>query len=126
MVMETESEEIWKPIEGFDCIYMVSNRGRVIAAERIFNGPSGKKQHKRQRFMAQYNGGQSLYVQLLKNGRLKHPFVQSLVANAFLGPIPAGCRLIHKDGNKHNNCLENLEYQLHEKSARIQPSITVQ
>jgi hypothetical protein len=96
MVMETESEEIWKPIEGFDGIYMVSNRGRVIAAERIFNGPSGKKQHKRQRLWLNTMGG-NLYMCSYKKCRLKHPFVQSLVANAFLGPIPAGCRLIHKD-----------------------------
>lgn len=36
--------------------------------------------------------------------------IHVLVAAAFLGPCPDGQEINHKDGNKQNNCVENLEY----------------
>lgn len=40
----------------------------------------------------------------------KYPYVHSLVAEAFLGDRPSGHVVGHKDDNKLNNCVENLEY----------------
>ena len=40
----------------------------------------------------------------------KHALVHILVAEAFLGPKPEGLQANHKDGNRANPCLENLEY----------------
>lgn len=36
--------------------------------------------------------------------------VHSLVARAFIGPRPSGYQVNHKDGQKQNNCVANLEY----------------
>lgn len=36
--------------------------------------------------------------------------VHSLVAEVFIGPRPEGMQVNHKDGNRYNNSVENLEY----------------
>lgn len=47
-----------------------------------------------------------------RNGTRRWPLVHRLVAAAFIGPSPTPeqCIVNHKDGNKGNNAVENLEY----------------
>ena len=47
------------------------------------------------------------------SGTEKWPTVHSLVAATFLGPRPKGMTINHKDGDKRNNRLDNLEYASH-------------
>lgn len=48
-------------------------------------------------------------VQLSWNSKYKHYLVHRLIWEAFNGPIPKGFVINHKDENKLNNCLSNLE-----------------
>ena len=48
-------------------------------------------------------------VQLSWNSKYKNYLVHRLVWEAFNGPIPKGMQINHKDENKRNNCLTNLE-----------------
>ena len=43
-------------------------------------------------------------------GRRNTRTVHSLVAEAFIGPVPVGCEVRHKDGDRKNPKLDNLEY----------------
>lgn len=51
-------------------------------------------------------------VALCINGQRKNFFVHTLVARAFLGPKPTGFHVHHKDFNKLNNNIHNIEYIL--------------
>lgn len=49
-------------------------------------------------------------VSLWKDGKVKDWLVARLVAITFLGDPPDGFTVNHKDGNRMNNALENLEW----------------
>ncbi len=91
--------EVWRTIPGdFRIPYMVSNFGRVLMKH-------GKKSRGRP-------GPAYRSVGLTRSdGRVSTLLVHVLVATAFLGR-PAGRNMVvnHKDLNKHNNCLSNLEW----------------
>ena len=93
-------EEIWKDIDGYNGKYQVSNFGRVKSIifnkERILKFRISEK-------------GYSI-VQLNINGIKKNYRVHRLVAQAFI-PNPDNLPQInHKDENKLNNCVDNLEW----------------
>lgn len=89
--------EIWREIEEYPN-YMVSNFGNV-------------KSLKTNKILKQYkNNSGYLTIQLCKNGMVKGFLVHRLVAQAFL-PNPNNLPEVnHKDENKTNNIVSNLEY----------------
>lgn len=98
------TEEKWKDIEEYEGLYQVSNLGRV---KSLGNGVT----HKEERILKQRkdNGGY-LKVHLCCEGKHKHHSVHRLVAQAFI-PNPDNLPQVnHKDENKQNNCVDNLEW----------------
>jgi hypothetical protein len=105
--MEKATCEIWKPVVGWEQYYEVSNLGNVRSLPR--------KMHnyiKPGRILKpQDNGHSYLNVGLhAPDKKDKHAYVHILVANAFI-PNPNNLREVnHKDFNKQNNNVENLEW----------------
>lgn len=100
-------EEIWKDIPNYEGFYQVSNLGRVKSLSRtLSNRPLKGKILKQFPCFRGY-----MNVVLCKNTYRKHRTVHQLVSEAFLGFTPCGHKLVpnHKDYNKSNNRLENLE-----------------
>jgi hypothetical protein len=91
-------EEIWRPVVGYEGFYEVSNLGRVksIRKNRIMKTPKDKRGYSQ--------------LNISDNKKLSHVTVHILVAKAFLGERPNKCHIDHIDGNKTNNCIDNLEY----------------
>jgi hypothetical protein len=50
------------------------------------------------------------YVRLSRPDKKQTIRLHGLVAAAFIGPRPEGLHINHKDGNRHNNAADNLEY----------------
>ena len=93
-------KELWVSIDGYDGLYSISNFGRVLSHHW------GKTRILRQRT----NHRGYAMVNLTKNSRLKTFRVHSLVAQHFL-PNPNGLtETNHKDENKLNNRVDNLEW----------------
>lgn len=88
--------EVWKDIAGYDGLYQISNKGRVRNARSILKT-----------FVC--GSGYSEII-LTKNRKRKPKLIHRLVAEAFL-LNPVGKREVnHKDGNKLNNDVGNLEW----------------
>lgn len=92
--------EIYKDIKGFENIYQISNKGNVKSLrfnkERILRTQIDKQGYQ--------------YINLNDCGKTIKIKIHRLVANAFI-PNPDNLPIInHKDENKCNNCVENLEW----------------
>ena len=112
--MKSNNEE-WKDIEGYEGIYQISNYGNVKSLERDIIDKSGKKRHNKERIL-KHNIDKYGYVYywLYNNGYKKCIKGHKLVAKYFL-PNPYNLPIInHKDENKSNNNVDNLEWCTYE------------
>lgn len=103
--------EVWKDVVGYEGLYQVSNMGRI---------KSLKYKRRNIPHITNYKPNQFGYirVQLTKNGERKGMHVHRLVYEAFVGKVPKWIatakgdermEINHKDENKSNNCVWNLE-----------------
>jgi len=97
--------EEWRPV--IRGLYEVSNCGHVRRNGRLLRPRlTGKPSN------AYYTLGSSI------DGRKRNFRVHRLVAEAFLGTCPCGMEVNHKDLNKFNNCIANLEYVTRSQNVR--------
>lgn len=104
-------QEVWKPVQGYEGIYEVSNLGRVRSLDRFTRNRWGTlrpvagamkvPQVKREGYC---------YLNLYSERKARPMYVHRLVALAFL-PNPDDLPQVnHKDGDKANNAVTNLEW----------------
>lgn len=104
--------EIWKDIPNCEGIYLVSSYGKVKSLDRMVNHYNGRKQIKKGKlFKTRFDKDGYPIVLIKLNGKPKLIRVHQLVAMAFLNHTPCGNNLVvnHKDFNKQNNHISNLE-----------------
>lgn len=91
-------KEIWKFCKGYEGLYRISNFGNVFSVRnnRLLTG-------------CKDNAGYVL-VCLSKNNKTVHRRVHRLVAQAFIKNPNDWPEVNHKDGDKANNCVNNLEW----------------
>lgn len=93
-------EEIWKDIKDYEGLYQISNLGNIISFH-----------HKKPKILHQsitHCGYKQ--VDLYKNKKRKKIGVHILVAQAFVLGWFKGAEVNHKDLNKTNNYVDNLEW----------------
>lgn len=93
-------DEIWRDIEGYEGLYQVSNKGRVKSlykgSERILS-PG-------------IDGSGYMFVCLCHDNVRKYFKLHRLVAQTFISNQENKPQVNHKDENKKNNCVDNLEW----------------
>ena len=106
------NKEEWKPIKEYENLYEISNYGRIRSLDRkIYHYASKNKlQLKRGKIIKPINNGKYYVITLSKNGKLKQYYVHKLVAQAFISNPNNLPEVNHKDENKLNNNVNNLEW----------------
>lgn len=113
----TTGEE-WRDIIGYEGRYQISDFGRVKSLARTVPGPRGRQYQVREIILMQgdhYRGYKVVW--LSKENKDTKFFIHRLVAFAFLFP-PTSDVVNHKDLNKHNNHVSNLEWATYSQNTQ--------
>lgn len=102
--------EIWRDVIGYEGVYSISSCGRIRRDLSARNTKAGKI------LKLCKNKYGYLYVCLSKNNKTKNKLVHRLVAECFLNFSKLKNNVNHKDGNKLNNHVNNLEYVTHKEN----------
>lgn len=110
--------EEWRDVVGYEGYYMVSNMGRIATLSHtvdfisIYDGVEVKKTFKAKQCLRKLHQGKRGYMEctLRDSKRTKLMKVHRIVAEAFI-PNPQSLPSVnHKDEDKTNNKVENLEW----------------
>ncbi len=103
--------EIWKDIKGYEGLYQISNLGRVKSLAREKKNGVNSKQNIPEIILNIYDNGKGYKrTNLCKNNIIKSNYIHRLVAEAFILNSKNEREVNHKDGNKANNNVTNLEW----------------
>lgn len=98
--------EVWKNINGYEGLYQISNNGRVKSLPKL----AGKSWRKEKILKTYLDKDGYVKVILCKENKTKFLSVHRLIAEAFIPNPNEFPQINHKDENKQNNSLENLEW----------------
>lgn len=104
--------ENWKDIQGVEGIYQVSDSGKIKSVSRVIIKSNGTKVFLKELILTPgTNQGKYYFVSLVNKNRKKKSFlVNRIVAITFIPNPENKPEVNHKDGNRINNALENLEW----------------
>ena len=100
---QEDTREVWKAIYGYSGWYYVSSYGNVLSLKQ-----------KEAIILKPQNTGKGYYYVDLEGKQCK---IHRLVASAFLENPDKKPVVHHKDNNKHNNRLENLQYATYKENS---------
>ena len=104
------SFEIWKPIKGFEGLYEISNTGLVKSLRREVPNNGGISIVKEKILKPQKEKNGYLRIGLNKRNKKYMFLIHRLVAESFIPNVNNYAEINHKDGNKSNNNVDNLEW----------------
>lgn len=103
------TKEKWKDVVGFEGLYMVSSLGRVKSLDKVVTYSDGRVYTYFSKVLSPCLTNGYPRVTLTKDRKYYPRKIHILQAQAFFGDAN-GRNVNHKDGNRQNNNLSNLEY----------------
>ena len=109
---QEQSSLIWLPVQGYEGFYEVSNTGLVRSVDRVITGVDGTDYPRKGRVLKPnpHKDIQYFVVSLWKENKGTSFYVHRLVCAAFHPNLDGKLEVNHKDGNRHNNHIDNLEW----------------
>lgn len=107
-------KEAWKDIKGFESVYKISNMGRLKSFKRSKTG-----------YILSFNNSTGDYFNavLTHKGKTEYHKLHRLVAEYFLDKPKGETVIHHKDGNKQNNRVDNLEWKTPSEHIKLHASL---
>lgn len=110
-------KEIWKDVEGYEGYYQISNYGNVKSLERKVIRKDGVVQIRSERIMSKrLNNDGYIVAKFNVNKKSKSVAVHILVAKHFIPNPNNYSEVNHKDCNRKNNKVDNLEWCTHQQN----------
>ena len=104
-------QESWKDVDDYKGIYKVSSLGRVLRIKKS-KGTSGNN------MLIPSKKESGLEVRLRNRGNDKKYLIHRLIAKAFIPNLKNKPQINHKDGNRWNNHLHNLEWSTNSENTK--------
>ena len=107
--------EIFVPIVEYEGLYVISDTSNVKRLEKMIIDSSGRQRIFQEMFLKKEYNDCGKYVgyyriNLTKNGKQSHFLLHRLLALHFISNLDNLPCVNHKDGNKLNNAINNLEW----------------
>lgn len=114
----------WRPIEGYEGLYDVSDDGQVRSLDRTVQTRTGPRRYRGKVLepvvVTEPQGGRGEYlcVTLSRDNRQERRMIAHLVLEAWRGPRPPGQLACHRNGDSTDNHATNLRWGTEESNAR--------
>ena len=108
--------ETWKPVVGYEDLYEVSDHGNVRSLDKKVPNRYSTRFIPGKLLKGTPNKDGYLYVSLYKNTQRTRFLIHRLVLETFVGSCPEGMECLHKDHNRSNNHLSNLDWDTHKNN----------
>ena len=103
--------EEWRPVVGYEGLYEVSNTGQVRSVGRYYVNSLGKRFFLKGKILSLSDNGRGyLTAHLTRDKKSSSKYIHRLVAEAFILNVDGLPAVNHKDEDKTNNSVENLEW----------------
>jgi hypothetical protein len=98
--------EVWKDVPGYEGLYQASNIGRIKSLVK-WDGNHWTKEK-----IMSFHKDKKGYIKssLSKDGKHKTIYVHQIICKTFIPSIENKPHINHKDGNKQDNSVNNLEW----------------
>ena len=112
-------KEVWKDVTGYEGLYQVSNTGKIKTLQKQVGRKEIEKILKPSIIWTGY-----LRIGLRKNGKTKNTYIHRIVAQEFIANPEHKPIINHKNGNRQDNRVENLEWCIFGENSRASKKIT--